>query len=141
MSGPPPVHAYDALSRQSEQISINLAQESEIQKMSCSEILRAYEADETLKKLKTLVEIGFPESKKCLQSDLKPFWNFCNNLIAKDSMFYCGDRIIAPKLLRSKILKMLHGAHQGSRSMELRAGKLWFWPGMASDIQGFKNNC
>ena len=109
--------------------------------MSHSEILNAYETDETLKKLKSLVEFGFPESKKCLENDLKPFWNFRNNLITKDSMLYYGDRIVAPVLLRSKILKVLHGAHQGSRSMELRAGKLWFWPGMASDIQGFKNNC
>ena len=131
----------NALSRESEQISINLAQEYEIQKMSHSELLNAYETDETLKKLKALVEFGFPESKKCLENDLKPFWNFRNNLITKDNMLYYGDRIVAPVLLRSKILKVLHGAHQGSRSMELRAGKLWFWPGMASNIQGFKNNC
>ena len=61
------------LSQQSEKGSINLAQESEIQKMSSSEILKAYEIDDTLK---TLVENGFANDKKCLESDLIADFSF-----------------------------------------------------------------
>ena len=56
-------------------------------------------------------------------------------------MLYYGDRIIIPDPLRQEVLEKLHGAHQGSSSMMLRANRNFFWPGMTGDIKKYRNMC
>ena len=50
-------------------------------------------------------------------------------------MVLYGDRIVIPKLLRPRILEILHGAHQGCNSMLNRAKLNVWWPGMCKDIE------
>ena len=52
-----------------------------------------------------------------------------------------GDRIIVPKSARHSILLRLHTSHQGLVKTKLLANKLYFWPGMNSDIKNMIEAC
>ena len=43
--------------------------------------------------------------------------------------------------LRSKVLEILHAAHQSISAMESRAGSIVFWPGLTDDIRTQRNSC
>ena len=51
------------------------------------------------------------------------------------------DRVVVPKSLRKIALENLHGAHQGVSTMELRASKIMFWPGITEDIRQKRSAC
>ena len=51
------------------------------------------------------------------------------------------DRVVVPKSLRKIALENLHGAHQGISTMELRASKIMFWPGITEDIRQKRATC
>ncbi|XP_070614630.1 FK506-binding protein 15 isoform X1 [Erythrolamprus reginae] len=52
-----------------------------------------------------------------------------------------GDRVIIPKRLREKVLRMLHVGHPGIvRMKSLARGHLW-WPGLDADIESWVSKC
>ena len=87
------------------------------------------------------VKNGFPNQKSDMESFTKDFWNFRLNIIIKSDLLYYGDRLIVPDYLRKEVLKKLHGAHQGTRGMELRASHIFFWPNISEDIKIIRDNC
>ena len=57
-----------------------------------------------------------------------------------DMLVYRG-RPVVPKLLRKRVIKLLHSAHQGITRMTSRAEDAVFWPGMTGDIKKVRLNC
>ena len=51
------------------------------------------------------------------------------------------DRVVIPTSLRKVAMTNLHAAHQGVSTMEMRASKIMFWPGMTEDIKRVRAAC
>ena len=62
-------------------------------------------------------------------------------LYIQEGVVMYQDRVIMPKSLRKIALTNLHAAHQGVSTMELRASKIMFWPGMTDDIKRERAAC
>ena len=62
-------------------------------------------------------------------------------LYIQEGVIMYQDRVIMPKSLRKIALTNLHAAHQGVSTMELRASKIMFWPGMTDDIKRERAAC
>ncbi len=58
-----------------------------------------------------------------------------------DGVVMFRQRVVVPRELRPVVLEVLHGAHQGVYSMQLRADKAVWWPGMSADITGVLERC
>ena len=58
----------------------NLLKEAEICKLTIDRVGDLSRKDSTLKKLKFLIDNGFPDNQTDLDSELKPFWNFRYNI-------------------------------------------------------------
>ena len=69
-------HVAPSLGPQSSQGSINLLKEAKISKLTITRVGDFSRKDNTLKKLEYLVKNGFPDIRKDLDNELKPFWNF-----------------------------------------------------------------
>ena len=100
----------------------------------------ATETDETLSKLKSLMQEGIPSIQN-LPKNLRPFHQYASHLYIIDNVVMLGTRIVIPKSLQHEILLSLHAAHQGINSMCQRASECVFWPGISTDITRIRNEC
>ena len=60
---------------------------------------------------------------------------YIDSLYVHEGVILYQDRVVIPESLRNIALENLHAAHQGVSSMEVRASKIMFWPGMTDDIR------
>ena len=56
---------------------------------------------------------GWPEERSQLPSDMKPYWDFRDELSVYDGIIFKGERVVIPKDMQSEILHMIHYSHQG----------------------------
>ena len=97
--------------------------------------------DETYSLLLKYVQEGFPQNKQEVDKRLVKFWGTRNELYTQGALVLKSGRIVIPSCLQSKVVKILHSAHQGCTGMYARAMQSVFWPGMNKDIINFRLGC
>ena len=112
-----------------------------VQSITWNDIRVATDSDNSMVKLVQLIENGFPEAKDGLPVELRPYYQYKNNLTSFDGVALYNDRIIIPPSLRDNVLQALHAAHQGVSQMCSRADYSFFWPGMTSSINDLRMHC
>lgn len=81
------------------------------------------------------------EYVKKYEGELKIYYQIKNDLhVYKDIIFY-NYRVVVPKKLREKMIKLLHEGHFGVNRTCDRACEILFWPGMTMDIKSMIQNC
>ena len=138
----------DAFSRLSQ--SDNLAVEGtnvrihelvDVSQSRLERLQRETESDETLRRIKTHVQMGWPASIKSLDPDLRKYWSIHNDISIVDDLLMAGSRIIIPVSSRPQVLKEIHEGHQGISKCTLRAKSAVYWPGMYKEIENMIGNC
>ena len=110
--------------------------------ISSAEIISETAADPVLSLLMSTVRKGFPSSLRQVDESIAPYWNIRRALtITEDDVLMYWDRVIIPLSLRTRVLTVLHSAHQTVSSMEGRARACVFWPGITADIQTTRDSC
>ncbi|UYV69099.1 K02A2.6-like, partial [Cordylochernes scorpioides] len=84
---------------------------------------------------------GWPLHKKNLPSNLKPYWEFKEELHEWQNLICRGNKLLIPKTQRSDILKILHASHQGINNTIALAKRCIYWPGINKEIEELINNC
>ena len=97
--------------------------------------------DDTLQRLATLVQSGFPASRDDIPETLQPFWQLRERLSTVDDVVMMDDRVVVPPALQPEVLRALHAAHQGTSKMSSRAQSAVFWPGISRDIEATRAKC
>ena len=98
-------------------------------------------SDPTMRLLLDTIQEGFPDDRRAANDDIAAFWTYRDSLNVTDGVILYRDRVVVPPSLRDKVLRILHSAHQGVSSMELRARSIVFWPGMTNDIWAVREHC
>ncbi|UYV81537.1 K02A2.6-like [Cordylochernes scorpioides] len=80
--------------------------------------------------LKQYILTGLPLHKKNLPSNLKPYWEFKEELHEWQNLICRGNKLLIPKTQRSDILKILHASHQGRNNTIALAKGFIYWPGI-----------
>ena len=52
-----------------------------------------------------------------------------------------GERIVVPQPARQEVLRILHLPHGGITKTRQQANRLYYWPGMASDVKNLTETC
>jgi hypothetical protein len=97
--------------------------------------------DKALQKLKSTITTGWPDSKHKLEEEVRPFWDFREELAVIDSLLFKGQRIIIPATQRREVLNILHNAHQGIVKTKQLARDLLYWPRLNAEIEEMINKC
>ena len=63
------------------------------------------------------------------------------HLSEKDGIVLFKSRILVPCSLRTKVLEVLHAAHQGCSSMLARASQGVWWPKLGESIEKIRASC
>ena len=99
-------------------------------------------SDQLMSRLLQTIEEGFPESRKSLHPDLKPYFQYREVLSSLEGVIlYRGNRLVIPSSLHDRVLKALHSAHQCITGMSSRAEDSFFWIGMSRDIANLRAQC
>lgn len=91
--------------------------------------------DETLRKLQTVCQDGWPQNKEQVDPELRVYWPFREEVSSMDGLLYKGHKIIVPTKLRSDMLHRIHESHLGVVKCKQRAREVLYWPGMTTQIE------
>ena len=111
------------------------------QAVTWDSVREATNSDPSMCQLLEYIAQGFPNKKGSLPAKLQTYFRFRSDLFAVDGVALYRDRVIIPPSLRSRILKVLHAAHQGVTSMMSRAESTVFWPGITPAIIQLRERC
>lgn len=112
-----------------------------IQSVTWETVRLATSSDDSMLNLIDLIEEGFPTRRDELMPELRPFFQFRDDLSCYDGVILYKDRVVIPPSLRDSVLQSLHSAHQGVSQMCARADSSFFWPGMTPAITLLRSRC
>jgi hypothetical protein len=102
------------------------------------DIIAQSKVDKVLQKVMQFTQAGWP---KCCEEGLKPYFVRRHELTVSEGCLCWGNRVIVPRVLRGKVLQMLHEQHIGIVRMKLLARQMVWWPGVEKDIEDVIVNC
>lgn len=106
-----------------------------------AEVRSAITEDNTMLQLVSYISEGWPTQKQLVPSELKPYFDYKDQLIYEDGVIWKGERLLIPAALRADMKKRLHAAHLGYESMMRRARSTIFWPCMTKEVEQLANSC
>ena len=98
-------------------------------------------ADPVMQALTSIIQHGWPKSKKGVPSALRQYWDYRDELSSVDGLLFRAQRLIVPHNWRKQMLDRIHESHQGIFKCKQRARDILFWPGMSSQIEDKVSKC
>jgi len=90
-------------------------------------------ADPSMSELLHLIESGFQDGA-LEKGEIAQFWPIRDALYIQDGVILYEHRVVIPPSLHQRVVQHLHAAHHGISTMEQRARKVVYWPGMTKDV-------
>ena len=87
-------------------------------------------SDPTMVNLQSTITSGWPENRSEVPQELRPYWNFRDELSTARGIILKGERVVIPHSLRKEMLDKIHTAHLGIVKSKKQARDVLFWPGM-----------
>jgi len=72
---------------------------------------------------------------------MRHYWNLRDSISVENGVLFYESRIVVPKELRSKVLRLVHEGHNGVTKTNLRAKQLVYWKAMDYEIKYFIDMC
>ena len=88
-----------------------------------------------------LIMTGFPESRRDIYPDVRPYWPFRDELSIDDGLILKGNQVVIPLTLQDHYLNQLHSGHQGINRSQQRARTCVYWPNMNKYIEERIQHC
>ena len=109
--------------------------------ISIEEIQQASLQDAYLQQLKTFIIAGWPHNKDELQTDIRPYWPYRDELAVIDGVLLKGRYIIIPDSLKQQVITQLHINHMGIEKTKLLAHESIFWHNINANIEAYIKLC
>ena len=100
------------------------------------EELRKHTAeDQILQTLSHFIQNGWPRHSCIIPAQVRPFFDFCDELCVENNIIMRGCRAVIPASLHFEYLKTLHKGHPGIECTKRRARESVFWLSLNEDIE------
>ena len=76
-----------------------------------------------------------------LDHDLKPFWNFRDELTINNGFIDKGQCTLIPVAIKHDMLEKINASHMGAASNTKMAKEVLFWTHISKDIASMCNSC
>lgn len=86
--------------------------------------------DDVLNQIAEFAIQRWPATKIYVSDQIRSYWLYKEEISVISGLFYKGERIIIPSLMRKDILTKPHQSHMGIEKIKLRAREKVFWPGI-----------
>lgn len=104
-------------------------------------MVRETKNDETLVKLRQVIEQGWPKEKSEVQNEIREYWDYREEMHVAEDLIFKGGRLVIRSSLRHEMLKKVHEGHQGMERCKMKARELLFWPRMMLQIEDMISRC
>ncbi|KAA3682468.1 uncharacterized protein DEA37_0009804 [Paragonimus westermani] len=101
-------------------------------------IRRATQSDPVLQAITYYLRTGWPEG---LCAVYEPYFQQRDALTVVDGCLMLAGCIVIPRILRKRVIQMLHCAHPGITRTKTLAHSYAYWPGIDSDIESTVKSC
>lgn len=99
------------------------------------------QADEILRQVKQYVQAGWPMREAEIDISILQFYQRRESLsVVADCLTY-GERLVIPRKLQDRVLRLLHKGHPGIERMRSVARNYVYWPGIDEDIAKLVRSC
>ena len=115
-----------------------LTSRNNFQTVTWEKVKIATQSDESMPRLLSTIEHGFPTSKQDLSKEKQEYHQYWDELYSIGSVKDC---IVIPPLLWEDILDILHSAHQSVSPMLSRTMETVFWLGITTAVHAWQNRC
>lgn len=105
-----------------------------------AELREHTEGDNLLKEVIRRVRAGWPEEHS-MPAELGPYSAVRGTLFFRDGFLRVDSQLVIPKTMQEELLQRLHATHMGRDKMLARAKRIWWWPGMSTDIDNLAKAC
>lgn len=106
--------------------------------ISFDELKRESNKDYEIKLVKSYIDNSWPEN---IDPDMKMYKQRKDELSVDDDVLLWFGRVVIPKQLRHKVLKLLHCGHPGITNMRSIARYYVWWPNLDKDVEMYVNRC
>ena len=104
-------------------------------------VMKATAEDTQLQKLSNAIAHGFPEDKTALDSEIRLYWPYRDELSIENGVIYRGVRVLIPPVLRPEMLCKIHSSHLGVEATIRKARDSIYWPSIHNDIKDMCQRC
>ncbi|XP_063750626.1 uncharacterized protein K02A2.6-like [Eleginops maclovinus] len=123
-------------------VSINLIMEHfPASEQRLVQIKTAQDSDDVCKRLKGMVQTGWPQNRKALPPQLQLYWQYQQDLLVVDGLLMKGERLVIPVTMQEDMINKIHEGHQGMTKCVARAQQSMWWPGLTKQIKQRVENC
>ena len=117
-----------------------------VRNLSISDVRIAEFREETSKDLilqivQKYVNQGWPDSKKAVLLEVRPFWCVRDELYVSEGLVLRREKLVVPISLRRSMLSKIHASHLGIEKCTARAKDLFYWLGMSAQITEMCEQC
>ena len=123
------------------ELSVNYLTFLPVSKDNQLKIKNATKQDQEMQMLRDTVLKGWPQRKDQVPPEIRPYWNFRDEITFVEEMLFKGQKLIVPKSLRKEMLAIIHESHLGINKCKSRARDSLFWIGMVSEVEQTVRNC
>ena len=97
--------------------------------------------DPILQQLKDTTELGWPERREAVPSEIRTFYSYRDELTVQGEILFRGNRVAVPAIMRSEMLKNIHASHIGIEGSVQQAREILYWPEMTAAIRSHVSAC
>ena len=90
---------------------------------------------------KTFIIVGWPHAKDELQTNIRPYCPYRDELAVIDGVLLKDRCIIKPDSLKQQVLTQLHINHMDIKKMKLLAHESVFWHNINADVEAYTKSC
>ena len=123
------------------ELSVNYLTYLPVSKDNQLKIKQATKQDNEMQILRDIVLKGWPQRRAQVPPEIRPYWNFRDEITFVEEMLFKGQKLIVPKSLRKEMLAIIHESHLGINKCKSRARNSLFWIGMVSEVEQTVRNC
>ena len=99
------------------------------------------ESDGTLMCLTDYIRNGWPNQRKEVEPNIRPFFTHRDDLTLILGITLKGNRIIVPSSMHPEMCKLLHSGHLGIEKTKTRAHSSLYWPNIDNELADAIKSC
>lgn len=112
-----------------------------VKNRQAQKIREASQNDEEMIELRKTITDGWPEHKELLSPQLRQYFPYRDEMTVQDGIVLRGQRLVAPKPLRSELKSKCHAGHLGINATLRRARDALYWPGISTEVREYVETC
>ena len=120
---------------------IVLVEDLPISEARLKEFKEGTASDDTLQILMSTVLEGWPSTLDKVPAEVKPYFQFQDEITAQNGLLFKGERLIVPAKLRKEMMEKVHSSHLGVEGCLRRAREVFYWPRMNAEFKDFILKC